>query len=132
MAKHDEYGREIPDPTPVSVPAGWSRPLPLAEQIRRMVRQEMSQHAQAQGMESFEEADDFDVDEDSDPLSPYEIPEAPPELQNGPESIDGPAEVPDSQSEKKSPVEPKKVVSGDSASTDSGTVKPPAGGSSRS
>lgn len=81
--RFDTFGREIPDPTPMEVPHDWKRPLSLHEEIRRFVRSELSRQAEAQGEESFEEADDFDVDEDPDPLSPYEIPEAPIEALGG-------------------------------------------------
>lgn len=66
---------EFPDPTPVEMPLGFSRPPTLQEEIQRIIRIQMSQQAQAEGFESFEEADDFDVDEDPDPLSPYEVSE---------------------------------------------------------
>lgn len=72
----DERGWEVPDPTPVAWPAGVRRPETLTEQIRRLVRLEVSQVAAAQGMETFEEADDFDVDDDDGEfVSPYELTE---------------------------------------------------------
>ena len=65
-------GFEVPDPTPVAPPVGYVRHVPLAEQIRNMVRSEaLRQAAEQAGAETFEEADDFDV-EDFDPRSPYE------------------------------------------------------------
>lgn len=70
----NERGHEVPDPTPVEWPAGVRRPETLTEQIQRMVRVAVSQQAAAAGMETFEEADDFDIeDEDGDPTSPYEL-----------------------------------------------------------
>lgn len=128
MAKYDDQGREIPDPTPVAVPAGWARPPSMEELIRRHIRVEMSRQAADQGLETFEESDDFEVDEEGDPLSPYEIPEAPPEALGGGESIEG--SLPPVEDEK-TPVEAKKPVSADlpqseNLSTDSGTEKAPA------
>lgn len=75
MAKYDEHGNEIPDQTPVEVPLSFKKPLTLAEEVRRMVRNELSQVAENQGAETFEEADDFDVEDDDDLafMSPYEI-----------------------------------------------------------
>lgn len=73
--KYDQYGRELPDPTPVEVPLAFSRPPTIQEMIKQYIRRELSNQAQDQGAETFEEADDFDVDEDSDPLSLYEIQE---------------------------------------------------------
>lgn len=72
IALLDENGWEIPDPTPVSLPLGFRRPERLAETIQRLVRTQLSQLAEARGMESFEESEDFDVGDDHDPASPYE------------------------------------------------------------
>lgn len=92
MAEYDERGREIMDQTPLEVPLNFRPPLTLAEEIRRMVRRELSQAAEASGMESFEESDDFEIDDDDDLefVSPYEILEM---KHDGPiESLDGTAE----------------------------------------
>lgn len=63
---------EVPNPTPVAPPVGYKRQPSLTEQIRAMVRSEaLRQAAEAEGVETFEEADDFEVD-DYDPTSPYE------------------------------------------------------------
>lgn len=86
--RFDDKGREIPDPVPVAVPHSWERPLSLHDQIKRFIRVEMSQAADLAGEESFEDAEDFDVDEDPDPLSAYEIPEAPPEWPGGVKDAD--------------------------------------------
>lgn len=73
----DERGREIPDQTPVEMPIGYRRPLTMEERMQKYIREEMSRRAADDGMESFEEADDFDVeDEDEyDPISGYEMSE---------------------------------------------------------
>lgn len=86
--RFNEFGQELPDPTPVAVPHNWNKPLSLAEQIKRFVRNELSIQAAAEGQESFEEADDFEVDEDPDPLSPYELAEAAPEWPGGVKDAD--------------------------------------------
>lgn len=65
--------REEPDPTPVEWPAHLRRPPTLAEEIKRLVRIEVSRAAEEAGFESFEEADDFDVDDDSDIFSEHEL-----------------------------------------------------------
>ena len=62
-----------PDEPPVAVPVRFSRPANLTEQIRAVIRGELSRQAGNQGHESFEEADDFDVDDDYDPRSPWEL-----------------------------------------------------------
>lgn len=71
---HDERGHEIPDPTPVAAAIGH-RPGPtLREQIRDMIQSEkLRMEAEAAGFESLEEADDFDVGDDYEPNSPYEL-----------------------------------------------------------
>lgn len=72
---HDERGREIPDPTPMQPPVGYNRQPSLSEQIRAMVVSEkLRLEAQAAGLETFEEADDFDVGDDfeQERSSPYE------------------------------------------------------------
>lgn len=80
MAVFDEFGRQIPDPRPVEVPIAFQRPLSLQDEIKRFVRLELSKRAAAQELESFEEADDFDVDdEDPLPVTPYEVREMSPE-----------------------------------------------------
>lgn len=74
MATFDSQGRQVPDPRPVEVPAGLGRPLSLHDEIKRFVRMELSRAAQAQALETFEENDDFDVeDEEELPLSDYEV-----------------------------------------------------------
>lgn len=66
-------GSEKLDPTPIAPPIGYQRQVPLHLQIREMVRSEaLRQAAEAAGAETFEEADDFEVDDDYDPTTPYE------------------------------------------------------------
>lgn len=74
MAKNPERHYETPDPTPVSIPSGFKRPETLEEQIRRLVRSaRFADEVEAAGFETFEEADDFDVDDDPpEPGTPYE------------------------------------------------------------
>lgn len=73
ISELDDQGREILDPTPMAPPIGYTRQVPLHLQIREMVRSEaLRQAAEAEGMETFEEADDFEVDDDFDPRTPFE------------------------------------------------------------
>lgn len=69
-------GREVLDTTPVEVPLHFRRPPTLQEQIKQFVRGEFSRSASEDGFDSFEEADDFDIDEDPDPISKYHVFEA--------------------------------------------------------
>lgn len=69
----DAQGRYHPDPTPIAPPVGYQRSPSISEQIRTMVRSEaLRQAADAQGFDTFEEADDFDVGDDYDPRTPFE------------------------------------------------------------
>lgn len=69
----DDHGREVLDPTPIAPPIGWKPEPSMVEIIRAQIAGErLRQEAEAAGKESFEEADDFDVDDDFDPSSPYE------------------------------------------------------------
>lgn len=64
MGKHNVRGEEIPDQTPMEIPAGISRPPTMEEMIKRFVKRELSNRASSAGFESFEEANDFEVDDD--------------------------------------------------------------------
>ena len=67
-------GRELPDPTPMALPVGFERPESIQQLIRRLVTDpSIRADLEAQGEETFDEADDFNVeDETFDPSSPYE------------------------------------------------------------
>lgn len=59
------------DPKPMGIPVGYRDPPTLQEQMARMLRASQLLAAQ-EGKESFEEANDFDCDDDMDPNSPWE------------------------------------------------------------
>lgn len=67
-------GKEYPDPVPLSAPLGYQPPEDLMAMIRRMVHSEMAQTIlQDAGIETIDEADDFEVEDDPlDPLTEYE------------------------------------------------------------
>lgn len=70
---HDILGREIPDPTPIAPPIGYVPQPSMVDHIRNMIRTELSRSAAEAGEETFDEADDFEVeDELADPHTPYE------------------------------------------------------------
>jgi hypothetical protein len=71
----DERGHENLSDTPVALPLRFQRPQNILDRVRALVAHEMSRLAEAQGFETFEEADDFDVDDDPDLKSPYELTE---------------------------------------------------------
>lgn len=68
-------GKEYPDPTPMAVPVGFGAPPDLMEMMRTMIRNEVIQRRlDEEGFDTFDEAGDFDVDDD--PLPPLTIHEA--------------------------------------------------------
>lgn len=74
MSGYNERGEEIPDSRPMALPVGFKRPLPLGQRIRALVQQELlNRELGDKGIETFEEADDFDVPDDpADPCTPFE------------------------------------------------------------
>lgn len=83
MACYDKKGREIPDQEPIEVPLEFKRPPTLQEEIKRYIRVEMSRAAEEEGLETFEEADDFSDDDDDFPLSQHELTEMQEEMPRG-------------------------------------------------
>lgn len=69
-----ENGKEETDPTPIAPPVGYNAPPDLMTMIRTMIqsealRAELSKHE----LETFEEADDFEIEDDPiDALTEYE------------------------------------------------------------
>lgn len=69
-----ESRREILSAIPIAPPVGYVQQPSLAERIRSMVRSEhLRAAAEGAGFETFEESEDFEVGEDYDPKSPYEV-----------------------------------------------------------
>lgn len=68
-------GAEIPDDTVMEPPLGFIQQPSMMELIAQMVRSEhLRRAAEAEGFETFEEADDFEVeDEDNEPMSAYQM-----------------------------------------------------------
>ena len=68
----DRHAKDELDLTPMEMPVqGPERTY--ADEMRRIVRDEMSRLADAKGQETFEQADDFDIEEEPLPLSQYEM-----------------------------------------------------------
>lgn len=59
----NEFGEELPDSTPIAKPVRFNRPGSTLDEIRRNLGL-ASKLAEQEGMETFEEADDFDVGDD--------------------------------------------------------------------
>ena len=87
-AKLNDKGEEKLDPTPMAIPVGFERPLTLEQQVARMMRDQYEMQAKIRdmtGVETPEEADDFDIEDDPvDMTTPYEehfMPSVSPEQQ---------------------------------------------------
>lgn len=66
----NDVGQEMPDPTPMALPLGMSHHATLADMIQRMLRHQlMAQAATEEGFDTFEEGEDFDIEDD--PLDPH-------------------------------------------------------------
>lgn len=71
----DKNGHEVLDPTPLSPPVGYVPQPSITERLRELIAGErMRRTAELREMDTFEEADDFDVDDDVAPMrdSPWE------------------------------------------------------------
>lgn len=64
-------GLEIPDPTPMQPPLGYKRAPSLAEQIRQgIIAAKLDELYDLE--ETDEEADDFNIEDEMEPISPHE------------------------------------------------------------
>lgn len=71
--RHNEQGHEILSDKAVSLPVRIRRNDALTEQIRAFIRDEVSRSVSGEGYETFDEANDFEVEDDYDPKSPHEM-----------------------------------------------------------
>lgn len=73
-AQLDDKGREIVSKVKFAAAVRMDHGDSLGERVREMIRSEkLRQEALEAGYETFDEADDFDVDDDTmDPTTPYE------------------------------------------------------------
>lgn len=68
----NEFGQEIPDDMPVVINIPGRGQIHDHDQIREYIHLYLSQAARDAGEETFEEANDFDVEDDEFPVSPHE------------------------------------------------------------
>ncbi|UDN67559.1 hypothetical protein [robinz microvirus RP_44] len=68
--RFSEDNKEILNPTPMQPPLGYKAAPSLVEQIRQQVRQ--FKHLEDTEPETEEEADDFEIDDDPQPVSRWE------------------------------------------------------------
>lgn len=78
-AFHDQFGREIVNPLSLAPPVGYTPEPTVMELIERQLALRLQQLAGTDEVDSLEEADDFDLEEEWDPTSLYEIRELLPE-----------------------------------------------------
>lgn len=69
----DSYGRELPDPTPIAPPVGYTKQPSMVDHVRALVARSLSERAAELGAETFEEANDFEIGDDYEPETPYEV-----------------------------------------------------------
>ncbi|AXL15334.1 hypothetical protein [Microviridae sp.] len=87
-----ELTHEYPDPTPVHIPgkSDLKKPLTLRDEMQRYIANQVSLAAQAEGTETFAEANDFDVeDDDLDYLSVYTVSDLQPEFDQPRDDLEG-------------------------------------------
>lgn len=78
FGKYDEHGRFLPDARQMEAALSISASPTLIEQMRDMIRGEnLAKEARESGFETFDEANDFFVEEDPESMvySPYELDE---------------------------------------------------------
>ena len=113
----DKNGHEVLDPRPLSPPVGYVPSESLTVRLRELIAGErLRRAADLQEMDTFEEADDFDVDDDPVPMrdTPYENDFDPPVRQlvrDGQASLDRKA----AEAASKPPEAPAKAESGPKA-----------------
>jgi len=95
----NEYGQEVPDQQPVEIPL-WARGQveSMDTIMRRVIRQHFDQEARLNEQETFEESEDFDIEEEDNWISPYELVEMDeepvPSAMDHPGPLDGPVPPP--------------------------------------
>ncbi len=90
------------DPTPVEVPLNAHKPISLQEEIKRFIQTEISNQADKDGHETFEEADDFEedpLDADIMPLTAYELTTLQTDVEGPPQSLEGDPAAPPPENE---------------------------------
>lgn len=65
MSGYNKRGEEVPDPKPGALKIDVEAELPLEIKVMRAIRsEEWDRRRQAEGVETFEEANDFDIDDE--------------------------------------------------------------------
>lgn len=126
--QYDEKGREIHTGQTLPPRPGDMRPPDLAAQIRALIRHELSRSADAEGLESFEEANDFEIeDEEPEVLTQYELADMAPESVQGAGEDNLPDEEDDSDARRETVPEGRPAVGGEGNPRNAGAVADSAG-----
>lgn len=72
MAYTEGNKQELLDQTPVAIPLGYKKPESMQDMLNRIIGNKFRDLQLDSETETFEEADDFDCDDDFDPASPWE------------------------------------------------------------
>lgn len=67
-----EDGSEVHNPEPMYLPMN-DRPPTLQEQIKRVIRHELSRNVKNEGYETFEESNDFEIEDEDELIQPYRV-----------------------------------------------------------
>lgn len=74
MAKgFNEKGEELIDDTPVEIPVALRKVVDIRDEMLAYVQTHLSRMADEAGEESFEESEDFEVDDDPAPIGEHEL-----------------------------------------------------------
>lgn len=71
----NEFGQEVPDQEPIVIRVAPNQFISQYDNVKAYIRQQLSQAAQQAELESFEEANDFDVADDLIPPTGHEFTE---------------------------------------------------------
>lgn len=74
--KFTKDGKELPDQKRVELPIGYRVPETMEEKMMRMIDSKLSRRAEEAGLETIEEANDFDMGEEDGlplPMSQFEL-----------------------------------------------------------
>lgn len=71
----NDKGQEVLNDAPVTLPVRYQRGDNITERVQRMVEETISRRAEMAGLETLDDANDFDVGDDYDPRSEHEVDE---------------------------------------------------------
>lgn len=92
-AIHDRFGREIVNPVPMAPPVGYIQEVSVMDQVMQRLLARQRILAEDAIRETAADADDFDVEDDFDPFSLYEVTEMRPDAPPLPIPVEKPVEA---------------------------------------